>query len=1318
MTARLQPGARIGGRFEIISMAASGGMGAVYRASDLQTGELVALKLLTLSSSDQMALDRFDREARLLRDLVTPGVVRYIAHGIGEDSGPFLAMEWLEGEDLTARLRRQSLSVAESLSLISSVASGLAVVHKRGVVHRDIKPGNIFLRDREVSKAVLLDFGIARLGAPEQSVTRTGYIVGTPEYMSPEQARGQREITAATDIFSLGCVLFECLTGVPPFSGDHVAAVLGRILFGTAPRLSSHRHDLPASLEGLIEQMLKKEPAERLPDASALLTLLRNLRVETSTRVVSAMDATQMAPKGLLLSMVEHSLVSIIVATVGAQLDLAETQAAPGTTAGDNSVIAAIVQLGAHAEILADGTLIASITPNAGNPMATDLAIRAARCALLVKEHLPSSTVALTIGLGRREQRLPMGEVVDRAMALLANPDGLPPEFVLVDQVTAGLIEARFELTPLSEGRSGFRGERLRAETARRLLGRPTNYVGRERELHTLETSYRQCVDEESPVAVLVLAAAGLGKSRLRHEALRRLTGSGEPQLLLCGEAQELHSGTSFGVLGQAVRQLCGILDNEALAARRAKLQQRIGTSLPAANRARITAFLGELCAIPFEPDFSPALRAARQDPKLMGEQIRAAFMDWLKAESERAPVLMVLEDLHWADERTVWLLEQLPRTLRECPVMVMAFGRPESTERFPQLRNSSIQVIQLRPLSKKVSARWVSQILESLVPSELLSEIVSQIVEQADGNPLFMEELIRAAAEGQRDLRPGTVLAMLQSRLVHMDGLSRLLLRAASVFGESFWPGGLRHLLGEIPEAECAGVLQSLVEQEVIERRDSGRLEGEEEFRFRHAMMCAAAYGLLTEDDKRLGHRLAADFLEKAGEQDPYVLAEHCRRAGLNERAVPYYILAATRSYNANDLAGAGAYTERGLSCGAANAERGVLLTLRALVDARAMKLPEAHQAAKEATELVPKGTVEWCRAAEGVLMMTMYLGRVAEFAEFNRQFLATDPLPSARVAYVTTAATLTMLFASSMRRHETQLTRQRMLDICGQVDKRDLRAFAVVSWAESDYSRTLQVNHDKQVRELARAVELCETIGDRLYTVALRAFLGQAHSESGDQDTAVSLLRTALEEAQASGEAYLLSTVRIHLAAALSLEESTKAQDEAVKLLQEIRAAAGTSPGYRRWAAALLARAALRAGNAAEAVELAKEGLDPMPSATLRRHLAMVTLIRAHLACDAKTEALELAEAEQKLLDERGGAGYSEIPVRLVIAEARSACGDLAGAAAAIAAGMTELERRAETIADRNLRRRFLNEMPEHVRLSALAKRLLSQFEETAAP
>jgi serine/threonine protein kinase len=265
----------------VLGFHRAGGMGEVFRARDRTTGAEVALKLMT--RFDESAQKRFEREVGILAELRDPGIVEYVAHGDAPDGRRYLAMEWLDGEDLGERLVRAPLSVVDAVAMTLAVGRALAAAHARGIVHRDLKPQNVFLVGGAPSRAKLLDFGLARTDRAAPQITRTGFTVGTRGYMAPEQALGEKGVGPKADFFALGCVLYEAIIGRAPFSATEPDEVLRKIVFEDVEPLIDVKPNVPPKLSALVAAMLQKEASDRPDDASAIVGALEDIERERVT---------------------------------------------------------------------------------------------------------------------------------------------------------------------------------------------------------------------------------------------------------------------------------------------------------------------------------------------------------------------------------------------------------------------------------------------------------------------------------------------------------------------------------------------------------------------------------------------------------------------------------------------------------------------------------------------------------------------------------------------------------------------------------------------------------------------------------------------------------------------------------------------------------------------------------------------------------------------------------------------------------------------------------------------------------------------------
>ena len=273
--------------YRIESLLGFGGMSVVYLAEDLRLKRKVALKLLAAGlAEDESFRDRFLRESELAASIDHPNIVPIYEAGTTEDM-LFIAMRYVEGRDLNARLRGGRLDPAEAIGILAQVASALDAAHARGLVHRDVKPSNVLLdtgaRPDGSDHVYLADFGITKRVSEETGVGDDGQLLGTIDYVAPEQIEGE-EIDGRADVYSLGCVLYECLVGQPPFRRDSELAVVFAHLDAEPPAPSAERPELPPALDGVIARALAKEPEQRYPSCRELARAALAVAVDEASR--------------------------------------------------------------------------------------------------------------------------------------------------------------------------------------------------------------------------------------------------------------------------------------------------------------------------------------------------------------------------------------------------------------------------------------------------------------------------------------------------------------------------------------------------------------------------------------------------------------------------------------------------------------------------------------------------------------------------------------------------------------------------------------------------------------------------------------------------------------------------------------------------------------------------------------------------------------------------------------------------------------------------------------------------------------------------
>jgi serine/threonine protein kinase len=358
-------------------------MGTVFKAVDEQTGATVAVKLIDVRDTGEV--ERSRREAKTLAQLAHPAIVHYVADGVTDSAILYLAMQWVDGVTASERLASAGFTLRETVTMIGRIGSALGAAHAAGILHRDVKPSNVLIANNDPATAMLIDFGVARHNK-EMSLTRTGTTIGTPGYMAPEQARGERNLTPAVDVFSLGCLLYECATGRPAFSGTLRAALLTKIMFGEPDPMAALCPEAPPRLLELVDTMLLKDPRGRPATGDSVAQALaaiadipagprRTNRGMTETPTIAPPSAAGAHAHCLVLASKGHP---------DEPMDLP-------SEAAIKQLAASIARWAAEPVLLQTGTIVIHLSDTASS-----VTRRAAWCALATKQVLPDYTVVVS----------------------------------------------------------------------------------------------------------------------------------------------------------------------------------------------------------------------------------------------------------------------------------------------------------------------------------------------------------------------------------------------------------------------------------------------------------------------------------------------------------------------------------------------------------------------------------------------------------------------------------------------------------------------------------------------------------------------------------------------------------------------------------------------------------------------------------------------------------------------------------------------------------------------------------------------------------
>ncbi len=1274
---QLQIGELVAGRFQIQLLAQVGGMGAIYRAEDLLDGRLVALKTVRRSGA---SLERFEREAARLATLHHPGIPAYVASGITHSGQAYLAMEWLDGIDLASYIRARRLGVQTAVDLVRSVAEAVASAHEIGLVHRDLNPTNVFLVNQSPENVRVLDFGIARLTSDAQPVTEQGSRVGTPGYMAPEQVEGH-EVTPATDVFALGCLLYELLTGQRAFAAPTVSEMLSRIVRDEPERPSSFNGAIPPELDEVVLGCLDKNPRRRPEHAAELVSLLGSLQGLVDSPLSGISTPSARGPG-------EPHITAMILL----RDEPAGTYQRASQAAGPH---------GLRAQRNGDGTIVLVAS---GPGTASDHAARAARCALAVRRATRTPKMAIATGLAQIDGPWPDGRAYDAAVvALLLNDREQPGRgsTIWLDDNTATLLDSRFEVQRLERGYV-LTTLRETYEPSRTVLGKKTRAVGRRRELTMLEATLSDCIEERTASAVLVTGPPGIGKSRLVYELGRRARRASQPVEILRGRADPMSAGAPFSMLIQALHRACAIGDSETEASTRSKLIDRLGRVVPHESLPRVAEFLGELIGTSIERDASEELREARRNSIVRSNQILRAFEDWLRAECAKQPVLLVLDDFHWGDLPTVKFIDSLLRSMSEVPLMVVALARPEVHDFFPKLwAQRGVTELRLGGLSLQAARDMIHDVLGPDVDCK----VIERVVERAQGNPFWIEELVRAEAAGQGEDVPERVLLLAQSRIEQLNIDARRLLRAGSLFGKRFWLGGACALLGaETLGRSLDAVTRELVEAEFVSERELGRLPEDRQFEFKNGLLRDAAYSLWPEDERERAHGLAAQWLERRGDAEPLPIALHYTLGGESDRARLHYLRAAEQALAAGDLDAALSCVEEGLAAGASGQDA-VLLRL---VQAEACRWRGDNVAAlrwaRAALEQASAGKA-FFRALAEVAVAAGMTGELQTTIQLARKLVATPTSRAASDEEIERAIALcrvaTQLILSGERALGAQLLEhaERPSDRM-HPDPRRLgylhETRAVLAGASDDAWGRIEYAD--------RAAEYFDDAGDARNACRQRIGLGYAQLEFGNPEEAQVSLRDALRVAERMDLGSSIAIARAHLgraaARAGTRDEALAHSSDAVERFDRQRnlRLGGVCRIY-------LAEIYLGTNQPGLAVEVARRAVSLLESFAPLRRAAQAMLSLALVESGDMEEARLLARHAYGALGQGEHLPAGEDLVRLAWLEVLVAAGPSVEAQELAVRETTRLQEAAQRLpAEQRLR--YLTGAPERRRIGQLAR------------
>lgn len=972
------------GPYQIVEEVGRGGMAVVYRAHQASMERDVAVKVISGNiSSDDQAIMRFQREARLIARLEHPHILPVYDFD-GAHRPPYIVMRYLDGGTLKDIMQCGALPLEEALLLLQQVASALDYAHRLGIIHRDIKPSNIMI-DRE-GNAFVTDFGIARLAdAGEHQITSAGAILGTPDYMSPEQILGDSNLDAHADQYSLAVMTFQMLAGRLPFQAEAPMGLVVMHLHTPPPNITSFNPALPPTANEVFEIALSKEPQGRYPNVMDFYQTLtqaigsraalrpKYLRIAAQTslemRQANTQITTEQSATGSSITPGEQNkAVAILCASAAeyaglvAELKGPEAARRAMKALWDSSALR-IAERGGQVLERSEHDLLAAWGVDASGE---DDAQQAVFAALDLQNTLRDQGWAVLAEDEDANEPLPIKIGVHSGLALLVrntesstwSASGSPVSLarrlseqangkILISRDTFRSVQGLFDILPdnplLLRGRKDpiqvynvicAKARSLR-QHLRSIEGIETRLVGRDAELKRLQNAYLDAYEEQETQLVTILANAGLGKSRLMYEFSQWAELRAEKFWVLRGRASAAMTNRPYALLRDIISYRFEILDNDTPVVVRQKLETGIARLM--GSDPKMAHLIGYLCG--FDLSESPYISRQKDDPAQLSSQARQATIEFFRWLGQNGPAILELDDLHYADTASLELLNELLRCQPNLSLLAIALARPGLLERCSswgeEVRYHTR--LSLPPLERRESRDLVAEILQKVpdVPRNLRD----LLVERGEGNPLYIEELVRMLIEDHviikktddvwqietsriENLRvPPTLVGVLQTRFDSLLYPEKVVLQRASAVGRIFFDSLLRAMNGadDLQLDNLDTLLDDLEKRDFIHRREFSSFAGCREYAFNQNMLRDQIYETLLERQRSAYHTRIAEWVkvtagDRVAEYAP-LIADNYERGGQLDKASQFLHSAGQQAIERGAFAEAARLLERGIA-------------------------------------------------------------------------------------------------------------------------------------------------------------------------------------------------------------------------------------------------------------------------------------------------------------------------------------------------------------------------------------------------------------------